>query len=74
MDTDLGLESAGGMNFWDYIGVEVIGCVLALLVVIQLGWELRSIYLSDLASRGGVFLQVQGRIHQGRSRSEPLDT
>lgn len=58
------------MTFVDYLGIEVIGCGLAFLVLIQLGFELRSIYLSDLASRGGVFLQVQGRHHHRKPKTE----
>ena len=62
------------MSLVNDVGIEVIGCVLAVLVVIQLGLELRRIYLSELASRRGVFLQVQGRHHQGTSRTESSET
>ena len=60
------------MGFSQIIDIELVGFALALLVLFQLGLELRRIYLKNMAARGVIFLQVQGRLEVFNSEKESL--
>ena len=61
------------MGFPELIDIEAVGCVLAVVVTIQLVLELRSIYVSARTGRGGDFFQIQGRFNPMPANKESLE-
>ena len=61
------------MIFPELVDIEAVGCVLAVVVTIQLVLELRSIYVSARARRGGDFFQIQGRFDSMLANKESLE-
>ncbi len=66
-------KGSGRMGFPEFLDIETVGCVLAVMVTVQLVLELRSIYLSALSRRGGEFLQIQGLLDPLTANKESLE-